>query len=175
MAHAQGRSDTAIHRLMSDGRILPDGTIRRARTRGCHLWWTARNGYVCVTAYIDGERINLMRSHIVCSIHHGNRPTPQHQVDHINRRRNDDRPENLRWVTQSENNRNMSAECIQQRNSIMRRNHGVVVNAKVTSKQAQEIRMLRANQGLSHRELGEIFGLSRRHVGDICAGKYWAA
>lgn len=43
---------------------------------------------------------------LVCTAFHGPRPSPKHQVDHINRNRFDNRPENLRWVTPRENQLN---------------------------------------------------------------------
>lgn len=43
---------------------------------------------------------------LVCTAFHGTRPSLRHQVDHINRDRFDNRPENLRWVTPRENRLN---------------------------------------------------------------------
>lgn len=43
---------------------------------------------------------------LVCTAFHGPRPSPKHQVDHINRNKWDNRPENLRWVTCRENHLN---------------------------------------------------------------------
>ncbi len=48
---------------------------------------------------IGGKK--LLRSHITFALAHGHFPTMQ--VDHINRDRSDDRPENLREVTHAQN------------------------------------------------------------------------
>lgn len=45
---------------------------------------------------------------LICEAFHGICPEDKKVVDHINRVRGDNRPENLRWVTLSENNRNCS-------------------------------------------------------------------
>lgn len=51
-------------------------------------------------------RKNFWLHILVCTAFHGPRPSPKHQVDHINRDRWDNRPENLRWVTCHENHMN---------------------------------------------------------------------
>jgi hypothetical protein len=38
-------------------------------------------------------------------------PSPEHTVDHINGDRSDNRPDNLRWATRSEQGRNKSNNC----------------------------------------------------------------
>lgn len=45
---------------------------------------------------------------LVIRAFHGPPPTPEHQCDHINRDREDNWADNLRWATPSENNRNRS-------------------------------------------------------------------
>ena len=48
---------------------------------------------------IGGERIHR----IICTAFHGDAPSNQHVVDHINTIRQDNRPINLRWLTKLEN------------------------------------------------------------------------
>lgn len=48
---------------------------------------------------IGSERVHR----IVCTAFNGEAPSPQHVVDHINTNRQDNRPENLRWLTKLEN------------------------------------------------------------------------
>lgn len=43
---------------------------------------------------------------LVCTAFHGPRPSPRHQVDHIDRDKWNNHPENLRWVTPRENQLN---------------------------------------------------------------------
>lgn len=54
-----------------------------------------------VTGYMDfcGERVHR----IVATAFHGPAPTEQHVVDHIDTNRQNNRPENLRWLTKLEN------------------------------------------------------------------------
>lgn len=51
-------------------------------------------------------RKNLWLHRVVCQAFHGEPPFPRAQVDHINGDMFDNRPENLRWCTPTENMRN---------------------------------------------------------------------
>lgn len=55
----------------------------------------SQNGYM----YIASVRIHR----IVATAFHGEPPTPEHVVDHIDTNRRNNRPENLRWLTRLEN------------------------------------------------------------------------
>lgn len=63
---------------------------------------------LCIGTSVSGtDKYKNFWFHIlVCTAFHGPRPTPKHQVDHINRDKWDNRPENLRWVTCHENHMN---------------------------------------------------------------------
>ena len=58
---------------------------------------------LCTTTNGNNAFKNYWFHILVCTAFHGPRPSPRHQVDHINRDRFDNRPENLRWVTPHEN------------------------------------------------------------------------
>lgn len=70
------------------------------RPRPTDNQWTfgkpnSQNGYM----YISQVRIHR----IVATAFHGEPPTPEHVVDHIDTNRRNNRPENLRWLTRLEN------------------------------------------------------------------------
>lgn len=70
------------------------------RPRPTDNQWTfgkpnSQNGYM----YISQVRIHR----IVATAFHGDPPTPEHVVDHIDTNRRNNRPENLRWLTRLEN------------------------------------------------------------------------
>jgi len=61
-------------------------------------------GYLTVS--VDGVCSKVHT--LVCTVFHGNQPSDEHTVDHINRVCSDNRVENLRWATKSEQSRNTS-------------------------------------------------------------------
>jgi len=73
--------------------------------------------------YVIKEHINK-RGYVRCLLNQKNypkhrlialqfikRPTDNTEVDHINRNRSDNRIENLRWISHSENNKNRTSTC----------------------------------------------------------------
>lgn len=69
-----------------------------------------RSGYFTVTLGPKNHRRTFTVARVICWLVYGPPPTEQHEVDHINCNRSDDRPENLRWVTVSENIKNTRKE-----------------------------------------------------------------
>ena len=53
------------------------------------------------TGYMEIASVRVHR--IVATAFHGDPPTPEHVVDHIDTNRRNNRPENLRWLTRLEN------------------------------------------------------------------------
>lgn len=85
--------------------VRDNGTVlRHSRISGKprptdNIWtfgkYNAKTGY----AEIAGERVHR----IVATAFHGEAPSPQYVVDHIDTNRRNNRPENLRWITKLEN------------------------------------------------------------------------
>ena len=91
--HYSARDNGAVMRHQREGmRIRKDDNV-----------WTfgksnEKTGYM----EIAGQRVHR----IVAYAFHGNPPTEQHVVDHIDTNRRNNRPENLRWLTRLENSLN---------------------------------------------------------------------
>jgi hypothetical protein len=86
------------------------------------------------------------------------------QVNHINGIKNDNRVENLEWVTQSENE--LHSYRILNKKSLQGQLHG---NSKLTEKDVLEIRQ----SELSDKELSLIYNSSRKNINDIKNKKRW--
>jgi hypothetical protein len=62
-------------------------------------------GYLSISIRRKTYRVH----HLVCSVFHGERPSPTHQVRHLNGIRTDARAENLAWGTPAENSQDRLA------------------------------------------------------------------
>jgi hypothetical protein len=86
----------------SDGLIYSadfNHTGKRKSLKG----WLDRDGYPTVCMNIRGKRVVRTSHKLVAKAFLGDKPTSKHQVNHKNGIRNDNRPENLEWLTSKEN------------------------------------------------------------------------
>lgn len=108
---------------------------------------------------------------VVCQAFHGPRPTPRHEVAHNNGIHQDNRAENVRWATHSEN-------CLD------RREHGTAhlvgvfpgeasSQAKLNGEQVIAMRRTYAAGGASQHQLARQYGVSRSLIARIVQGKNW--
>jgi hypothetical protein len=134
-----------------------DGTIvgPRGLTRG----QVSGDGYRQITIrFRDGHRETHGMHVLVAETFLGPRPSPAHQVAHANNDRQDNRPENLRWATGSNN---MSDRVRHGTNGL-----------KLTAEDARTIRGERA-AGVSRAELAARFGVSEGTISHIATGHSW--
>lgn len=121
----------------------------------------SKHGYMLVgVADGRGGSKNMSVARMVCEAFHGPAPLGM-DCDHINRIRDDNRPENLRWVTRAENLENRSA-------AFGSKHH----NARLTEQAVIYIRKQPFKRG-QDRRLAEQFGVSRETIRDTRLGKLW--
>lgn len=96
------------HPYLDGVKCRDDGAVWIPATRNTKGHWTfgcsAHNGYLQVT--ISWKRLAVHR--LICEAFHGLCPENKCHVDHIDRNPANNKPENLRWCTRSENQRNRS-------------------------------------------------------------------
>lgn len=90
--------------VRSVDRYVPCGKGTRLAA-GCELKpYRTPKGYLVVTITDDDRRRADIGVHVlVCTAAHGPKPTPAHEVRHLNGDPGDNRAENLAWGTKSEN------------------------------------------------------------------------
>lgn len=132
-----------------------------------------KRGYRCVHIRdASHNRHTFAVARIVCWLFHGPPPEPHYQADHINRVITDDRPENLRWVTRSENGKNISEEERHRRRQIRAwadLRGEITPGVKLSRDNVLEIRLSKESQ----RVLGERFGVAQTTISKIQRGTRW--
>ena len=88
--------------------IYEDGKVQNKKTKR-YLSTCDNNGYLQVGLYQNGRHKNY-KIHRLIAEHYIPNPDNRKEVDHINRNKKDNRIENLRWVTRSENNLNTTVQ-----------------------------------------------------------------
>jgi hypothetical protein len=132
----------------------------------------ARHGYNVLALGPAHNRRSFTAGRIICWLTYGEPPNEDFQVDHINRVRHDDRPENLRWFSAAENALNVSHEtktklresCLRPRKRYKGADHP---QAKLTSKQQDQIR----NSQLTQDQLAKQFKVSQATISRVKNGR----
>lgn len=91
--------DDEKYSVRDNGSVLRHSTAKK-RPRPTDNNWTFGKPNV-KTGYMEIASVRVHR--IVATAYHGEPPTKEHVVDHIDTNRRNNRPENLRWLTKLEN------------------------------------------------------------------------
>ena len=145
------------------GNIKRIAPYARNRDYGGPSIRTAHHGYMYTQFRINGKRKNMFIHRCVMEAFVG--PSDL-QVNHKNGDRQDNRLENLEYVTPKENQRH-SKEVL---NSFQMgsRHH----NSKLTEKDILEIFLL-AKSGLPKEQIGRMYGVTGTNIGYILKRKGW--
>lgn len=161
------------HRIPSypDYEASTEGRIRRACAK--QLWRIGRelrqsrdsNGYGVVGMYRDGKSLSVHAHRLIAETFHGLSPFEGAVVAHNDGARLNNRPDNLRWATCSENHADKDR-------------HGTNYNGQahhassLTSDNIRQIRSLRA-EGVGLAELSDRFGVSTQNISMIARRLAW--
>ena len=142
------------YQVSSLGRVIgPHGKILKGKKcKSGYRYFSINQGNGVIT------NVSVARS--VCAAFNGECPEG-HECDHINRVRDDDRPENLRWLTKSQNLKNRSIHS--------GTSHW---NSKLKPPDIKEIRSVEMAH-LNNVEMARIFNVARETIRDIRNYKEW--
>lgn len=126
-----------------------------------------RGGYVYVWARYDDTK----RAWIVADAFHGAKPLDKDVCAHRNDIKDDDRPENLYWATDSENKRDAVQNGLMMPPYNRGETHG---RAKLAEADVRAIRDDYASRKYNQYDLADIYGVSRSTIRDITNRSTWA-
>jgi DNA-binding transcriptional regulator YiaG len=115
----------------------------------------------------DNGKVVALRVHRLVALAFIPNPEGLPQVNHIDGDKRNNRVENLEWVSNQENIDHAV------RNGLMLRGEQVY-GAKLKREDVVEIRRLRADEGLTQKEISKRFGISRAQVGYIVRREKWS-
>ena len=119
------------------------------------------NGYQCVTLCKAGSKKTATVHTLVCNAFYGKPPSGLNQVRHLDGDKSNNKPENLDWSNQSQNNRDRSVHGTHTRTT----HHA----SKLTESDVEVIK----HRFKSQRNLAKEFGVSQSTISDIQNGKTW--
>jgi hypothetical protein len=119
-------------------------------------------GYPACLLYVDGRQLHRLVYKLVCTAFRGPKPSPKHEVRHLDGNRLNTAETNLAWGTSAEN----KADC---------RRHGTMLigerspHAKLTEEAVAHIRSSRGH----YRSLASAYGVSPHHIHRVRRAEQW--
>lgn len=131
-------------------------------------------GYLDITVDSRGRSLGKLPRRrslaaMILEAFRGARPTPKHQVRHLNDIKTDNHLSNLAWGTAKQNSQD---KC---RNGRTYKPKGILhPAAKLTEKQVHDLRRVYRRYGREHIALAKRFGITGGTARGICRRKGWA-
>lgn len=120
--------------------------------------------YYSVSIIINNKRKTHRVHRLVCSAFHGLPTCEKLTASHLNGNWKDNRPENLKWESYSDNlqrKKEHGTDDLGVKNS----------RAKITLEELKQIRILLSEHSLTHDKIGELFGVNRVFITKINTGQ----
>src|SRR5699024_9857312 len=124
-------------------------------------------GYIHVNLWKNGQ-IKQHRIQRLIMLAHTNKPEDKNIINHIDGDKSNNTQGNLEWCTAREKKIHAYKTGLAKGKKGIENSQGRLTNEKVIS-----MRNLYATGEYTQKEIGKIFGISRRHAGDIVNGKKW--
>ena len=122
-------------------------------------------GYRQVHLRKDGVGRSGLIHRLVAEAFIGAPPTPEHEVNHKNFDKSDNRPDNLEWITHAENTRYSAL--------VIPRNRGETNHSKLTEAQVVEIRRRHATNEANFTQLAAEYGVALQTISAIVKRAKW--
>jgi hypothetical protein len=126
-----------------------------------------KSGYWQVGVRRDGKLCAVRLNRLICETFHGCAPSSRHHAAHKDNDRSNNRPDNLRWATQIENEADKTAAGTRPLGSLHKR-------SKLNEEAVRLIREHPFDKRSSSKDLAGRFGVSISLIQSIRRGKGWA-
>lgn len=120
-------------------------------------------GYPCCSIHVNGKQHHRRVYRLVAEAFLGPKPTPRHEVRHLDGDPLNTRADNLAWGTSSQN----KADCL--RHGTRRQRGEGHTRAKLTDEQVRCIR----SSAEHYRALAERYDVSPNHIHRLRGGRAW--
>lgn len=155
------------YEVTRDGRVFStESNWRGYGVREIHQTMNS-HGYPRVRLSVNGKRTSKLVHQLVALAFLPPRPSPSHQVRHLNGNKMDARAENLAWGTAKENAADRDAHG----NTARGERNGF---SKLTNDAVATIRSL-WHQGMTQRGIAAVVNVHQKTVFEVLHGKRWRA
>lgn len=165
---------SGLYEVSSHGRVrslgrtthTANGQVRKYQPRMLRPC-TGTYGYNIVRLSKDCRGRNERVNRLVCEAFHGPAPSDKHQAAHNNGVTSDDRAENVRWATHTENMHDKKRHGTENDGA----NNGM---SKLTETCVRTIRDMHRSGEYNQNEIAEKFGVRQSCVSKIVLGQRWS-